>query len=479
MLLLVVFPVTALAQSTITGVVKDSSGAVLPGVTVEAASDALIERVRSVTTDGAGIYRIIDLRPGTYVVSFTLPGFQVVRRDGIVLAAEFTATVNADLRVGEIAEAVVVTGESPIVDITTAVHTQVLDREAIDVLPSGRMIQSIGQLVPGVNLNLPDVGGARAMQQTYMSTHGMTAANNTVMVDGMTINGLQLDGAVQAYTNEAMSQEMSYQTSGIGAETSAGGVRLNLIPREGGNRFSGDLRVSMRPGDWQSSNLTQRHQDSGLETGNAIDRIFDATFSQGGPIMRDKLWFFVSARYNTVNNFITNTFFDDGSPGIDDQYIKQALVRLTWQASPRNKLAAYFDEIDKYRGHDMQSSDDPETAALQWFSPGVSHGPGQVDVDRQQPHADRGRMVEQPRVLHQQLPRRRRAAALFASVVRKRIAQRDWSDRSQDSGDRREHPKPGTPEPAGVDVVRNGRAQLQVRGAISVGRFPSQRRRQC
>ena len=106
------------------------------------------------------------------------------------------------------------------------------------MLPSGRMIQSIGQLVPGVNLNLPDVGGARAMQQTYMSTHGMTAANNTVMVDGMTINGLQLDGAVQAYTNEAMSQEMSYQTSGINAETSAGGVRLNLIPREGGNRFS-------------------------------------------------------------------------------------------------------------------------------------------------------------------------------------------------------------------------------------------------
>ena len=201
---------------------------------MEAASDALIERVRSVTTDGAGIYRIIDLRPGTYVVSFTLPGFQVVRRDGIVLAAEFTATVNADLRVGEIAEAVVVTGESPIVDITTAVHTQVLDREAIDVLPSGRMIQSIGQLVPGVNLNLPDVGGARAMQQTYMSTHGMTAANNTVMVDGMTINGLQLDGAVQAYTNEAMSQEMSYQTSGIGAETSAGGVRLNLIHEKAG-----------------------------------------------------------------------------------------------------------------------------------------------------------------------------------------------------------------------------------------------------
>jgi hypothetical protein len=367
--ILAFLPTIAAAQSSITGVVKDSSGAVLPGVTVEAASEALIERVKTVTTDGAGVYRIIDLRPGNYVVSFVLPGFQTVRREGIVLTAEFTATVNAEMNVGEVAEAITVTGVSPVVDTTTAVHTQVLDREAIDVLPSGRMIQSIGQLVPGVNLNLPDVGGARAMQQTYMSTHGMTAANNTVMVDGMTINGLQLDGAVQAYTNEAMSQEMSYQTSGINAETSAGGVRLNLIPREGGNRFSGDFRYSARPGNWQGNNLTERHREAGVQAGNAIDRIIDATFSQGGPIKKDKLWFFFTGRYNTVNTYIANTFFDDGSQGIDDQYIKQGLLRLTWQMSPRNKLSAYFDEIDKYRGHDMQSNEDPEEASLQWFSP--------------------------------------------------------------------------------------------------------------
>jgi hypothetical protein len=238
------------AQSSITGVVRDTSGAVLPGVTVEAASDALIEKVKTATTDGSGVYRLVDLRPGTYIVTFSLAGFQSVRREGLTLTSEFTATVNADLRVGELAETITVTGEAPVVDTTTAVHTQVLDRDAIDYLPSGRMIQSIGQLIPGVNLNLPDVGGARAMQQTYMSTHGMTAANNTVMVDGMTVNGLQLDGAVQAYVNESMSQEMSYQTSGINADTSAGGVRLNMIPREGGNRFAGDFRYSFRPGDW-------------------------------------------------------------------------------------------------------------------------------------------------------------------------------------------------------------------------------------
>jgi len=361
-------PIAVYAQSAIVGVVKDNTGAVIPGVTVEAASDVLIERVKAVTTDGSGQYRIIDLRPGTYSVTFALPGFQSVRREGIELPAEFTATINAELKIGELAETITVTGESPIVDTTTAVHTQVLDRESIDLIPTGRSIQGMGQLIVGVNLNLPDTGGARAMQQTYMSTHGMTSANNTVLVDGMMVNGLQLDGQVQSYFNDAMNAEMSYQTAGIGADTSAGGVRLNMIPREGGNRFSGDFKYSFRPGSWQDTNVT-RHLSNGLRTGNAIDRIIDATFAQGGPIVKDKLWFFTTARYFSVNNFIANTFFDDGSKGVDDQHIRSGLLRLTWQVSPRNKLSAYWDEIDKYRGHDMQSLDDPETAALQWFSP--------------------------------------------------------------------------------------------------------------
>jgi Carboxypeptidase regulatory-like domain len=371
---ILVLPAALYAQSAIVGTVKDNTGAVIPGVTVEAASDVLIEKVKSVTTDGSGQYRIIDLRPGTYVVTFSLPGFQTVRREGIQLPAEFTATINADLKIGEIAETITVTGESPIVDTTTAVHTQVLDREAIDTIPTGRTIQGMGQLVVGINLNLPDTGGARAMQQTYMSAHGMTSSNNTVMVDGMMVNGLQGDGSVQSYFNDSMSQEVSYQTSGIGAETSAGGVRLNMIPREGGNRFSGDFKAAWRPGDWQSNNLTQRHRDAGLQTGNATDRIIDYTFGLGGPIKKDKLWFFTSARYFSVNNFIPNTFLDDGSLGIDDQFIKSAMARLTWQISPRNKLTGYFDEIDKYRGHDMQSNDDPETAAVRWFSPAYNTG---------------------------------------------------------------------------------------------------------
>src|SRR6185295_16924735 len=175
-------------------------------------------------------------------------------------------------------------------------------------------------LIVGISLSLPDTGGARAMQQTYMSTHGMTTSNTTVLVDGMMINGLQSDGAVQTYFNDAMNQEVSYQTSGIGADTQAGGVRLNMIPREGGNRFSGDFKSAYRPGKWQGNNLTQRHLDKGLQTGNATDRIIDFTASQGGPILKDRLWFFGTARYISVNNFIPDTFLDDGSKGVDDQF---------------------------------------------------------------------------------------------------------------------------------------------------------------
>jgi hypothetical protein len=357
------------AQSAVVGVVKDTSGAVLPGVTVEAASDALIEKTRSVVTDGSGQYRIVDLRPGTYSVTFSLEGFQTFKRDGLELPAQFTMTINADMTVGALEETLTVTGDAPTVDVQTAVHTQVLNREAIDAIPTGRTIQGMGQLIVGVSLNLPDTGGARAMQQTYMSTHGMTSSNNTVMVDGMIVNGLQSDGSVQSYFNDAMNQEVSYQTSGIGAETSSGGVRLNMIPREGGNRFNGDSKFAYRPHEWQGSNLTDRLKAQNLKTGTGIDRIIDATVSEGGPIKKDKLWFFASGRYFSVNNFIADTVTDDGSQGVDDQFIRSGLLRLTWQITPKWKLGAYQDEIDKYRGHDMQSKYDPETAAVQWFSP--------------------------------------------------------------------------------------------------------------
>src|SRR4249920_1273335 len=234
-------PGTAVAQSAIAGTVKDASGAVLLGVTIEASSPALIEKTRSVVSDTQGNYKIVDLRPGVYTVTFSLAGFGSVKRDGLELPSNFTMSVNAELRVGSLQETVTVTGESPVVDVQTNTRAAVLSRDILDAVPNSHTLQSVGQLVVGVTLTAPDVGGSQAMQQTYFSVHGAGAAQTAVLMDGMIINGLQGDGAIQSYLNDAGSQEMVYQTGGGAADSTSGGVRINLIPKEGGNTVHGSL----------------------------------------------------------------------------------------------------------------------------------------------------------------------------------------------------------------------------------------------
>jgi hypothetical protein len=160
---------SASAQSVFAGTVKDAAGAVMPGVTVEAASPALIEQVRSAVTDENGVYRIIDLRPGVYTLTFSLPGFSTVTRQGVELAANFTATINIELSVGALQESITVSGASPVVDVQSNVKQQVLSRDVLDAVPTAKTIQGLGQLVVGVTLNSPDVGGSRAMQQIRFS----------------------------------------------------------------------------------------------------------------------------------------------------------------------------------------------------------------------------------------------------------------------------------------------------------------------
>jgi hypothetical protein len=389
---LTVWPTVARAQSTIVGVVRDTSGAVLPGVNVEATSNVLIEGSRSTASDEQGNYRIVDLRPGVYVLTFTLSGFQTYKREGLELPTNFTATVNADMKVGSLEESITVSGASPVVDVQSTSRTTVLTRETLDAIPTGRTIQSVGQLVVGVTLNVPDVGGSRAMQQTYMSVHGLSASQVTTQVDGMMVNGLDGDGAVQNYFNNMMSQEMSYQTAGAGADVSGGGVRLNMIPKEGGNTFSGAFFGAWSDGAWQSNNLTSSLQARGLSVPDKIAKIYDFNGSLGGPIKENKLWFFASARRWGVDAPIADTYYTPkGSnysltypqcvakaiqceQGIDDQHIKSALARLTWQISPKNKLGAYYDKVGKDRGHGMNAGDDPATASQIWTSPNYITG---------------------------------------------------------------------------------------------------------
>jgi hypothetical protein len=371
-----------MAQSTLTGVVKDQSGAVLPGVTVEASSPALIERLRSTVTDERGAYKIIDLRPGNYAVAFTLPGFKTVEH-AVDLPSDFTATINAEMTVGGLEERITVATESPVVDVQTNFKAQVLPRDVLDTVPNAHTIQSAGQLVVGVQMDAPDVGGSRAMQQTYFSVHGSGRSQTSVQMDGMIINGLQTDGAVQSYMNDAGAEQMVYQTGGGTADSPSGGLKINVAPKEGGNTLHGSLFAGFESNSLQSDNLSPFLASHGVRVVDKIGTYRDIDVTLGGPIQKDKLWFFGSSRFFTVNKPVAGTFYiPAGSSyadcnkgvvacqqGVNEQQINSVLLRLTWQVSPRNKLSAYMDRLFKTRDHDILAGDDPSTSGRVWNSP--------------------------------------------------------------------------------------------------------------
>src|SRR5919197_1286716 len=343
---------SAFAQSAIAGLVRDASGAVLPGVTVEALSPALIEGARTGVTDATGQYSILDLRPGEYTVTFTLAGFRTVRREGIKLPTSFTATVNADMAVGALEEALTVTGESPLVDVRNSVSQTVMNREVRDTIPTGKDPFAIGQLIAGVTTTTPDVGGTQVMQQPTLQVHGSSNNDNVFMVDGVQIQRMGFGGNQTGfYFNDGLMEEIGYQTSSLPAEAPVGGVQINMIPNDGGNVFRGSLFATGAGEGMQANNLGDELVALGFRAQNKVQSVYDINATLGGPIRRDRLWFFATFRRWSANNFLGNTFTSAGDQAVDDQHISDATGRVTWQASKRNKVSVHYDRSIKWRGH--------------------------------------------------------------------------------------------------------------------------------
>ena len=234
-------PSVARAQDgTIAGLVRDASGAVLPGVTVEASSPVLIEKVRSATTDGTGQYSIVALPPGVYTLTFTLPGFSVVRSEGIQLTAAVTATINAELRVGALEETVTVTGESPIVDIRNASRRQVIDGDVLQTLPTSRSYNDVLQLAPGVV-----AGNGQAQLRPGMllfTAHGGNTQDGRLTVDGINTGASRGGAGVSGYIPDMQNaQEVTFIISGNLGEAETGGPQMQIIPKAGGNTFNGSV----------------------------------------------------------------------------------------------------------------------------------------------------------------------------------------------------------------------------------------------
>ena len=388
----VLTPAVAYAQASIAGVVRDASGGVIPGVTVEAASPALIEKVRTAVSDNGGQYRIVDLRPGTYTVTFTLEGFNTVRREGIQLTGTFTASVDAEMPVGALAETLTVTGQAPIVDVQGVARQQALSDEVIAALPTGRNYTNVAVLVPGISTfcsaacggGTQDVGGASGDGRTTLVSHGGRFRDQRLAINGMPImtssGGIYMTGP----NLEAM-QEVQLESSGADASASTGGVRMNLVPKDGGNIFSGSAFFTGANENLQGDNISQELLDRGLlGRGSRIKKLYEVSGTLGGPIAQDKFWFFLSGRRMNNVTYVANRFLnanagdptkwsyqpDSSRPLIHESPITPIGLRLTWQATPRNKIAGWVELKHRCECPNVQAGNvTPEAAAYFMFKP--------------------------------------------------------------------------------------------------------------
>src|SRR5881397_2430700 len=285
-------PTIALAQAVIAGSVKDSSGAVLPGVTVEAASPELIERIRTAVTDGTGQYRIEDLRPGTYTVTFTLPGFATLKREGIELTGTFVATIAVELKIGAVAETVTVTGESPVVNIQSARRELTLNNDVLKALPTVRSYNATVSVVPGVTTNLNDVVTSTAT--TQFPIHGGRNNEGRLMIDGLNIGNPPGGNQPTSYIADVgNAQEVTFTTAGGLGESETAGLVMSVVPKTGGNRKSGALFMSFTGEKFNGDNTSGI---AGLSAPTPLSKVYDVNGSFGGPIMKDRVWYYVNGR---------------------------------------------------------------------------------------------------------------------------------------------------------------------------------------
>jgi len=410
---LVLFPHMAAAQvGQVAGTVRDTSGAVMPGVTVEVTSPALIEKIRSTTTDGSGQYRIVNLPVGTYSVVFTLPGFSKQQQNDVVLTTGFTAAVNATMTVGQLSDQITVSGQAPIVDIQSSKQIATFQSEQIRDLPTTRNIRSVLTLTPGLTntgLGADCVGGVGVWcNNNIYNLSAHTASNDTdggaqgrVMVDGTIINtggGAGIMGMTGGYVADvANAQEVTVQISGGLGESETGGATINIIPRTGGNRFAGNYFLTYTQGDYDTSGNLRGgglfggswfSQNNGnhpeISNGYPLIRDYDTSFAFGGPIKRDRVWFFSVARawqkdawsrqqdriWDNANagKWGANYQPDRSTPALQLlNWTRNGNARVTTQLTPKNKVNFFWDE-----GYTCQDPCDgsvaPWTARDGWWS---------------------------------------------------------------------------------------------------------------
>jgi len=353
LLLAVAGSVLAQTQTgTITGVVTDEQGAVMPGVTVSIQSPALIGGTRTAVTNSTGSYLFSQLPPGLYSVVFQLSGFSTIRMEEIDVRVAFVSTVNARMQVAGVEETVTVTGESPVVDVKSSVTATNIDKELFETVPSGNNPFVMAGMVPGMVTGRLDVGGNEGAQQYNLEMFGSDPGQKTFSVDGLKVNWPGGSGGfTMQYYDFAMYEEYNFQNASQSAEVDVPGVYMNMVTKSGGNEFSSDNTFYFENDGLQGNNIDEELEAQNIQQGNPIDIAYDWNSTLGGPIVQDKAWFFGSVRWWRLDQFQTGATNPDGSPAIDDNRIRNFMGKVTYQPATLDKISFMAQGNHKQRFH--------------------------------------------------------------------------------------------------------------------------------
>jgi hypothetical protein len=378
--------VAQVQTGSITGAVTDISGGVMPGASVSLSGDKLIGGVQTQVTDATGAYRFDRLPPGGYQLKFELQGFKTISRTDIVVNASFVATVNAKLEVGNVSETITVTGESPTVDTKSNLQQTVMNQDILEGVPSGRDPWSVAKIIPGVQVSTYDVGGTQSIQQSSLSSHGSSTNDVSYNIDGATVNWPGGGGgATMLYYDQGMFEEVNYMTSAIPAEVMVGGVSINMVTKDAGNKWRGDTRYAYSngcaspqnptPGCLESDNLAPGIKSGTLPPtllGNPTQTTYDFNLAGGGALVQDRLWVNGSIRRWTVNKLV-NARNPDKTQAIDDNLLKNYSGKGVFSASANQKVQFSYNWNNKIRGHRRDTNQfQPDIASVVQTNPAYS-----------------------------------------------------------------------------------------------------------
>jgi Carboxypeptidase regulatory-like domain len=350
------FPTMSFGQAGIAGSVRDESGGLLAGVVVVASSSALIEKTRTTVTDSNGRYRLENLRLGTYAVRFTLKGFRPSQQEGIELMRSSTAVLDATLVLGAVTDSITVAGDMPVVDVRNAGREITLSGEVVNSIPSAGTYNALLPLVPGVVTGANDTVTAPAT--TSFPMYGGRTNEGRLMLNGLTIGSPPSGNSATSYASDVNhAEEVTFEKASALGESETSGLVVNIVAKSGGNTTHGSFFAGGTGRGLQSNNLTEALMRQGVTAATPLRKVYDISAALGGPIVRNRLWYFVDVRSGGSSKDAANVYYnmnagastkwlyapDFARPEYSDRTYENAGARLTWQATPRNQVSGFWD----------------------------------------------------------------------------------------------------------------------------------------